>query len=88
VSINQTVPKTDRVGALFPLLTTVEYLRVYAPEIIGGLLSDDVGAALASDENWMAAREAEFAIPALFDLAGQRLHHVALLGWCFAPARD
>jgi hypothetical protein len=49
---------------------------------------DDPAAAFAADEEWMADRELELGIPRRVSPTGERLYHVALLGWCFSPARD
>jgi hypothetical protein len=87
VGVHQAVPNQDAKGEAHLYLSAVEYLRVYAPGILE-FLTTDPPTALAADEEWMAEREVALGIPARFSPTGARLYHVALLGWCFAPARE
>lgn len=89
MGIHQSVPKQDAPGTEdHPYLTTREYLQTYAPSLLEFMTWDDPAAAFAADEEWMADRELELGIPRRVSPTGERLYHVALLGWCFSPARD
>jgi hypothetical protein len=69
-------------------MTVLSYLGSYDPVILDYFPGDVAAASFAADEAWMTAKAAALGLALGPIIDGAQTYHKALLGWCFAPARE